>query len=388
MSHVSTVFNQLLQLIPRHDFEKLVREHQGDRYVKNFTCWKQFITLLYAQIKGQDSLRDIVTGLNSQSGKLYHLGMGKVSRSTLSDANSERDYRVYEGLFYNLLEKCESLTPGHGFKFKNPLYSFDSSSFELCLSVFPWAKYKKTKGALKLHCLLDHRGCIPSFVAMTEGRLHDVKAARKLDLPLLPDSIVAMDRGYLDYKYLYNLHCKGVFFVTRTKTNTAYKLTGQHELPSRRGLLGDFSIKFTGAQAKKDYPDELRVVWWYDEEKDKFLEFLTNNFDLAAATIAAIYKARWRIELFFKWIKQNLKIKSFLGTTQNAVMTQIWVAMCYYLLLSYIKFQTSYRYMLRSLARIFKETLMERVSMIDLLSVNPEIGPLKLRNLTHQLALF
>ena len=388
MSYVNTVFNQLLQLIPRHDFEKLVREHQGDRYVKHFTCWKQFITLLYAQIKGHDSLRDIMTGLNSQSHKLYHLGMGKVSRSTLSDANNERDYRIYEGLFYRLLEKCESLTPGHGFKFKNPLYSFDSSSFELCLSVFPWAKYKKTKGALKLHCLLDHRGCIPSFIAVTEGRPHDVKVAKKLDLPLLPDSIVAMDRGYLDFKYFYNLHRKGVFFVTRTKKNTAYKITGQHELPNRKGLLGDFSIKFTGAYAMKDYPEKLRIVWWYDEEKDKVLEFLTNNFDLAGTTIAAIYKARWRIELFFKWIKQNLEIKSFLGTTPNAVMTQIWIAMCYYLLLSYIKFQTSYRYKLLSLVRIFKETLMERVSMIDLLSINPEIGRLKVQKLTHQMALF
>lgn len=388
MSHVNTVFSQLLQLIPRHDFENLVREHKGDRYVKEFMCWKQFITLLYAQIKGQNSLRDIVTGLNSQSRKLYHLGMGKVSRSTLSDANNERDYRIYEGLFYRLLERCESLTPEHGFRFKNPLYSFDSSSFELCLSVFPWAKYKKTKGALKLHCLLDHRGCIPSFIAVTEGRLHDVKAAKKLDLPLLPDSIVAMDRGYLDYKYLYKLHRKGVFFVTRTKRNTAFEITGQHELPNRKGLVDDVSIRFTGAYARKDYPGELRVVSWYDEENDKQLEFLTNNFDLAAATIAAIYKNRWRIELFFKWIKQNLKIKSFLGTTPNAVMTQIWVAMCYYLLLSYIKFQTNYRYRLLSLVRIFKETLMERVSMIDLLSINPEIGYLKVQNLTHQMALF
>jgi hypothetical protein len=388
MSHVNTVFNQLLQLIPRHDFEKLVREHSGDRYVKNFTCWKQFITLLYAQVKGQDSLRDIVTGLNSQSHKLYHLGIEKVSRSTLSDANNERDSGIYEGLFYSLLERCESLTPGHGFRFKNPLYSFDSSSFELCLSIFPWAKYKKTKGALKLHCLLDHKGCIPSFVAITEGRMHDVKAAKKLDLPLSPDSIVALDRGYLDYKYLYNLHCKGVFFVTRTKKNTAYKLTGQHELPDRPELLGDFLVNFTGVDAMDDYPDKLRIVWWYDAEKDEVLEFLTNNFDLAASTIVAIYKARWRIELFFKWIKQNLKIKSFLGTTRNAVMTQIWVAMCYYLLLSYIKFQTSYRYTLLSLARIFKETLMERISVIDLLSVNPELGPLQVQNLTHQMALF
>ena len=388
MGHANTVFNQLLQLIPRHDFEKLVREHKGDRYVKKFTCWKQFITLFYAQIKGRDSLRDIVTGLNSQSGKLYHLGMGKVSRSTLSDANNERDYRIYEGLFYYLLERCKSLTPGHGFKFKNPLYSFDSSSFELCLSVFPWAKYKKTKGALKLHCLLDHKGCIPSFVAVTEGRLHDVKAAKKFDLPLLPDSIIVMDRGYLDFKYLYNLHNDGFFFVTRTKRNTAFEITGQHELPNRRGLCGDFSIKFTGAQSKKDYPEELRIVEWYDEKSGKILQFLTNNFDLAAATIAAIYKARWRIELFFKWIKQNLKIKSFLGITPNAVMTQIWVAMCYYLLLSYIKFQTTYRHPLLSLARILNETLMERVSVIDLLSVNPEIGLLKVRNLTHQMALF
>lgn len=388
MSHVNTVYNQLLQIFPRHEFDKLVVRHDGDRYVKEFTCWRQFITLLYAQVRGHDSLRDIVTGLGAQSGKWYHIGLNSVARSTLSDANNSRDWRIFEGLFYSLYERCRAMAPGHKFKFKNGLYSLDASIIDLCLSVFPWAKYRKTKGALKLHCLLDHRGCIPAFVTVTQGKPHDVKVAKELDLPLLPDSIIALDRGYIDFKYLHSIHSGGCFFVTRAKKNFQFEITGQHKIPNVKGLLDDVAIRPTGFYQAKDYPEELRLITWYDEAQDRIFWFLTNNFKLAASTIAAIYKDRWQVELFFKWIKQNLKIKSFLGTSPNAVMTQIWVAMCYYLLLAYVKYQTRYRYSLLNLARIFNETLMERVSLIDLLSLNPNQGFKNIRAPSPQLELF
>jgi len=388
MSHVNTVLHQLLQLVPRHHFENQVRKYSGDRYVKKFDSFSQFTVLLYAQVRGLDSLRDITEGLRAQHSKLYHLGLKSVARSTLADANSARDYRIYEGLFYELLQRFKSLTPNHPFRFKNPLYSLDASIINLSLSMFPWSDYNKTKGAMKLHCLLDHRGNIPSFVTVTGGRRHEVRVAKEADLPLIPDSIVTMDRGYIDFDFLYNLHQKGVFFVTRTKKNMMYKLTGLHKMPAVDGLVLDLKVRLTGTKSALEYPDDLRVIWWYDKETDKELHFLTNNFRLAASTIAAIYKARWQIELFFKWIKQNLKIKTFLGTSPNAVLTQIWVAMCYYLLLSYMKFQSRYRYPLISLTRILKETIMERLSLFDLLALDPSKGLPSIRAPILQMSLF
>ena len=388
MGHNNTIFNQLLQLIPRHDFENLVSQYDGDRYVKEFTCWRQFITLMYGQIKGRDSLRDIVTGLRSQRNKWYHIGLQNVSRSTLSDANNNRDWRIFEGIFYRLLDRCQAVTPKYRFRFKNPLYSLDSTMVELCLSLYPWAKYRKTKGALKIHCLLDHRGCIPSFVVVTDGRRHDVKVAQDMDLPLKPDSILVMDRAYIDFKFLYSLDSQGVYFVTRAKRNMNYHFTGLHETRMVKGLVADTRIRLDGYYQSADYPDELRMVIWRDEETGKLFKFITNNFTLAASTIAAIYKARWQIELFFKWIKQNLKIKSFLGTSVNAVLTQIWVAMCYYLLLVYIKYQTKYGFGITDLTRILSEVLMERTSILDILSLKPDMAIIKARAPSPQLTLF
>lgn len=388
MSHDNTIFNQLLHLLPRHDFENSVARYGGDRYVKQFTCWRQLVTLLYAQIRGHDSLRDIVTGLASQNSKWYHIGLSGVARSTLSDANNKRDWHIFEGLFYTMLERCKTVTPAHPFKFKNPLYSLDASVIDLCLSMYEWARFRKTKGALKIHCLLDHRGCIPSFAVITEGGRHDVKVAGEVDLPLIPDSILAVDRGYTDFGFFSKIHDRGCFFVTRAKMNLAFEITGQQKLPGVKGLLDDVTIRLTGFYQQKAFPGELRLITWHDAETDKIFWFLTNNFRLSAATIAAIYKARWQIELFFKWIKQNLKIKSFLGTSPNAVMTQIWAAMCYYLLLAYVKYQTRYRYSLLALARLFKETLMDKVSLVHLLSLNPDKGLSRIREPSFQLALF
>ncbi|MGH7791396.1 MAG: IS4 family transposase, partial [Thermodesulfobacteriota bacterium] len=339
-----------------------------DRYVKYFSCWQQFISLLYAQIRGKDSLRDIETSLRTQSSKWYHLGIKDIKRSTLSDANKHRDWRVYEELFYRILGRCKDITPKHKFRFNNPLYTLDATVVELCLSLYPWAKFRKRKGALKIHNLYDHSGCIPTFMVITEGRRHDVKVAKGLDLPLMADSIVSVDRAYIDYNWLNSLSESGVYFVTRAKKNISYEIIGQHEVNKKKGLLSDYTIKLKGYYQSRYYPQRLRLVGFHDPETNKQLVFLTNNFLLSAYTITQIFKARWKIEEFFRWIKQNLKIKSFLGTSKNAVLTQIWIAMCYYLLLSYIKYQTKYSYTLTEFAIMLKETVFERISLIDLLS--------------------
>jgi hypothetical protein len=371
MNKVYTIFAELLKLCPRYHFEKAVERYQGDRYVKIFTTWQQYITLLYSQITQKDSLRDIETGLSAQSSRWYHLGLSGVHKSTLSDANTKRDYRIFEETFYHLLARCKDLTPKHKFRFKNPLYTIDATTIDLCLSLFPWAKFRKSKGAIKMHCLYDHSGALPSFLTVTDGKRHDVRVVKETSLPLLPDSIISVDKAYIDYKWLYSLNEKGVWFVTRTKSNTDYLVTGQHET-SGKGFIIDQRIFLQGILTKDKYPKQLRRIKYYDEERKKTLTFLTNNFKLAATTIAQIYRSRWQIELFFKWIKQNLKIKSFLGTSKNAVLIQIWIAMCYYLLLTYIKYQTKYGYSLLQLSRVIRETLFERKNLIDILTLRPE----------------
>jgi len=362
--------NQLLTHIPRHQFDTLVRQGEGDRYVKTFTTWNQFSVLLYAQSSGKDSLRDIQNATVAQQNKLYHLGLPDiVHRSTLADANKNRDHRIFKGLFYRLLERCRSLTPKHKFKFKNPLHTLDSTTIDLCLSAFPWAKFRTTKGALKLHCQLDHAGNIPSFVIVTDGKQHDISVARD-SLAIVPDSIYCFDKGYTDFTWFRRINDRGAFFVTRAKDNLAYCITGQQETLENKGILKDAIIELTTFYGQQDFPHSLRLIHYYDEETNRTLEFLTNNFKLAASTIAGIYKARWQIEAFFKWLKQNLKIKTFLGTSQNAVLIQIWVAMCYYLLLAYIKYQTKFAHSLFYLHRLVKETLLDRVSLIDLLNLD------------------
>ncbi len=387
MSSLNTVLNELLQIVPRYKFESLVSTYQNDRYIKYYTTWQQFITLLYAQMKGKDSLRDIITSLNTHKAAWYHMGLQDIHRSTISDANRSRSYEVYEKLFYAILNKTKDVTPKHKFRFKNPLYSIDATVIDLCLSMYPWAKFRKTKGALKLHYQYDHSGSIPSFLVVTDAKHHETKVVKEEAFPLLPDSIVSVDRGYIDYNWLNSLNNKGVFFVTRAKSNINYSVIGQQDVERKKGLLFDQTIRLTGFYTSKKYPNQLRLVGYQDPEKGKELIFLTNNFKLSAFTITQIYKSRWQIELFFKWIKQNLKIKSFLGTNKNAVLTQIWVAMCYYLLLAYIKYQTKYAKSLTELTRILSEAVFFKVSIIDLLSIN-QYNLHKLNKLDHQLALF
>ena len=370
-----TIFNQILQLIYRYNFKKCVDRYNGDYYTKRLNCWQQFIVLLFSQARGLKSLRDIQLSLRSQQRKWYHLGLESVARSTLSDANNNRNCDIFKDIFCDLLAKCQSLAPKHKFKFKKPLYTMDSTLINLCLTIFPWAKYRKMKGALNLHTLLDHSGCLPSFITVTDGKCNDIRVVKdkQFGFPaLLPDSIITVDRAYIDYKWLYSLTQQKVFFVTRAKRNINYKFLGQHTTSKKTGIIADEHIQLKGFYTQQEYPDRLRMIAYYDKENDKELVFLTNNFTLAAKTIADLYKARWEIELFFKWIKQNLKIKTFLGTSYNAVMTQIWVAMIYYLLLRFIKFQTKYAYSMQELARIIKELLMENVSLLETLSLKYE----------------
>jgi hypothetical protein len=327
--------------------------------------------MLYSQITGKDSLRDIETGLQAQSTRWYHLGFGGVHRSTLADANAKRDYRVFEDTFYRLLDRCRDLTPKHRFRFKNPLYTIDATTIDLCLSMFPWARFRTTKGAIKLHCLYDHSGALPTFLIVTDGKKHDVRVVKEHNFPLTPDSIVSIDKAYIDFKWLYCLQKQGVWFVTRAKSNIDGAVVGQHPVGAK-GLLSDERIMLQGPRSRTLYPEQLRRIRYYDEARKKTLVFLTNNFNLAATTIAQIYKSRWQIELFFKWIKQNLKIKSFLGTSKNAVLTQVWIAMCYYLLLSYIKYQTKYGNSLLHLSRVIRETLFQRRNLIDILTLKPD----------------
>ena len=390
MKQVTTMLGELVKIFPRYEFEKLEKQHQSNHYTKYYTGWQQLITLLYAQIGGHDSLRGIQTSLGVHFKKWYHLGLTDIKRSTLSDAMKSRPHQIYEGLFYKLLDKCRSVTPDHKFRFKNPLFSMDATVIDLCLSVFPWAAYRQRKGAIKLHYLYDHRGSLPAFMVMSDGKSHDVRVARseeKLDFHLLPDSIISFDRAYIDFKWLYTLDQRKVWFVTRSKSTIQYRIIGQHQPITNKQVTRDEKIELVIDGTRAKYPKAFRRVCYTDPDTGKEYEFITNNMKLAASTIAAIYKSRWQIETFFRWIKQNLKIKSFLGTSQNAVLTQIWIAMCYYLLLSYIKFQTKYRHSLQELTRMIAAVVMEQRLLIDILSLK-EQSLKKAREPVLQLALF
>lgn len=370
MGNFTTIFNQVLNIIPYWQIQKAVEEFNGDKYVKKFKTYHEFVALLYAQITEKDSLRDIERPINLVKNKIQFFSLPEIKKSTLSDALNNRDCRIFEKIFSLLLEKTLQLTPKHKFKFNHPLYSIDSTTIKLCLSVFDWAKYRKAKGAIKLHTKFNHSGNIPEFLVMSDGKGADITIAKTV-FSFLPDSIVVMDKGYIDFEWLYSLHQKSVFFVTRSKSNMAYEVTGQHEFTTGTGVISDEEIVLTSPKATKNYSEKLRMVKYYDDKHDKLYTFITNNFKLAAKTIADIYKDRWQVELFFKWIKQNLKIKSFLGTTENAVMSQVWIAMITYLIYSYIKFQTKSAFSILDFSRMIKETLFQKISILDLLSLNP-----------------
>lgn len=322
-----------------------------------------------AQLSGRSSLRDIVENISAQAHRLYHLGSVKLSRSNLSRINEGKPYTLYAALFEKLLRRCQGVAPGHNFRFKNPLYSLDATTIDLCLSVFPWAEFRSTKGAIKLHVGLNHAGYLPEFVTITEGKDHDITVGRTLNFP--KGSIVAIDKAYNDYAWYNQLTNKGIFFVTRLKSNAKFRIVCRRQVPKDKGLTCDQTIEFTGTQTAKKCPIQLRRIGYRDPETGKHYVFLTNNFKLSARTIADVYKARWQVELFFKWIKQNLKIKSFVGTSKNAVMTQIWIAMCIYLIIAYIKFQSRLKRSMQQILRLLQLNLFEKRDLMALLRGDP-----------------
>jgi len=369
LAHHNTVFSQLLKYIPRHEFERLANRHHSGRSFRTASRWSQFVTMAMAQLAGRNSLRDIVENISAQTHRLYHLGSARLSRSNLSRINNGKPYALYEALFGKLLGRCQGVVSGHDFRFSHPLYSLDASTIDLCLSVFPWADFRATKGAIKLHVGLNHAGYLPEFVTVTEGKNHDVTVGRTLEFP--KGSIVAVDKGYNDYAWYNQLTEKGIFFVTRLKTNAKYRTVSRRSVLKSKGLICDQTIEFTGVQTAKKCPVQLRRIGYRDAETGKRYVFLTNNFKLSAKTIADIYKARWQVELFFKWIKQNLKIKSFVGTSKNAVMTQIWIALCVYLLLAFLKFQSKLQKSTQQILRILQLNLFEKRDLMALLRGDP-----------------
>ncbi len=364
MAHNNTVLSQFLKLVCRHEFESLSKQHHQGQKLRKMSRWAQFTSLMLAQLTGRTSLRDIESNMAAQQSKLYHLGVQKVSRSTLARVNENQPSSLYEALFNRLLHRCQSRAPRHGFRFKNRLLSMDASTIDLCLSVFPWAKFRATKGAIKLHAVIDHDGYLPTFVSVTDGKVHEVNMAKQLTLP--KESIIVFDRGYTDYSLYNTLNSRGVWFVTRQKRNASYRVTVRRHVRTTTGLTSDQTIEITGSKADQ-CPILLRRIGYRDLETGKHYVFLTNNFKLAAKTIADIYKARWQIEMFFKWIKQNLKIKTFIGTSKNAVMTQIWIALCAYLILSHLRFTSCMHRSIGQILKILQLNIFERRELIPLI---------------------
>jgi hypothetical protein len=369
MNSGQTVFRQMLQFLPRHDFNLCVRRYRGDYRAKSFSTYDQFLCLAYAQMAGRESLRDIETCLNSHREKLYHIGLsGAVSRSTLADANERRDWHIFEDFGHVLIRMAQQLYCNEPFALEldQPLYAFDSTTIDLCLTLFPWAEFRTTKAAVKMHTLLDLRGTIPTYVAVTTGKVHDV---RMLDaLPVTEDAIYTMDKAYVDFSRLYALHQQDAFFVIRAKDNLRFKRLYSAPKDTSRGVRADQTIALVTYKSKKDYPEKLRRVSYVDKEHNTRLVFLTNNFTIPATTVAEIYKQRWQVELFFKWIKGNLRIKSFNGTSINAVKSQIWVALSIYLLAVIAKKKLGIQCQLSTFLQILEVNLFEKKPISSLVA--------------------
>ena len=358
MNRFCSIFSQLLKLFPRLEFESLVKAHRGEYHARGFTCWEQFVAMLFCQLGRAQSLREICGGLASCEGKLVHLGVrGAPRRSTLSYANAQRPWQLYRAVFESLLERCQHVVAQHGrkFRFKNKLVSIDATTIELCASLFDWAKFRRTKGAVKLHLVLDHDGYLPSVAVITDGKQADVKVARQLRFA--PGSIVVMDRGYLDFTWFGQLTSQGVFFVTRPKHNTAYEVVEERSFPEQSLVVADEIIQLTGQGAERACPYRLRRIVVVVPETGELITLLTNHLEFAASTVAAIYKDRWQIELFFKALKQNLRIKTFVGTSPNALHIQIWTALIAMLVLRYLQLRARFGWSLSNLVALLRMNL-------------------------------
>ncbi len=362
MNTGKTLFAQLMDFLPWTTFTRLVQQYGGDRYVKSLTCAEQFRIMAFAQRTYCESLRDIEVCLSAQAAKLYHMGFRQeIKRATLADANEKRDWHIHAEFARRLIAQARKLYAGDSlaFELENTAYALDSTTIDLSLSLFPWAPFRTTKAAVKMHTLLDLRGSIPSFIHISDGKLHDVHA---LDLLAVePGAIYVMDRGYLDFKRLYALHQASAFFVTRAKSNMDARRIYSANTDRDTGIICDQTIALNGYKTSRDYPAHLRRIRFKDVESGKTLIFLTNNFALPAATICALYKSRWQVELFFKWIKQHLRIKKFFGTSENAVKSQIWIAVSVYVLVAIVKKRLNLDASLYTLLQIFSLTLFEKM---------------------------
>lgn len=357
MNKFSSIFGQILQIFPKVEFYKAVLETGSERGAKGFTCWEQFASMLFCQIGHAHSLREICGGLASVFGKIKHLGIyASPKRSTLSYANKHRPWQLYEKIFYQMLGRCQALAAGRKkLRFKNRLLSLDATMIPLCASLFDWAKYKQTKGAVKLHLLLDHEGYLPVFASVTEGNAREFSVARGLSFPA--GSILAVDRGYIDYALFRKWTDEKVYFVTRERTGANFKVVEDRSVPGGRNILKDQMIELVEYASRKKYPYLLRRIEVWDKEQERVIVLITNHHEFGATTISSIYKDRWQIEIFFKTIKQNLRIKTFVGTSSNALMIQIWTALIAILVLKYLKFRSSFGWSLSNLVAMLRYNL-------------------------------
>jgi len=369
MNTERTVLSQIMDFFPRYEFNKCVRRYRGNYKVQNFSCFDQFLCMAFAQLTFRESWRDIEACLRAIHPKLYHAGFrGKVSKSTLADANENRDWRIYADFARILIAIARNLyaEEDFGLELDQTVYALDSTTIDLCLSLFPWARFRKRKGAVKLHTLLDLRGSIPTLAIITHGKVHDVNILD--ELPLQPGAIYIMDRGYLDFERLFTIHQSSAFFVTRAKRNMTCDRRYSHPIDKSIGVQCDQTIALRGFYSRKEYPDALRRIRFFDAEKNRRLIFLTNNFTLPALTVAEIYRCRWQVELFFKWIKQHLRIKAFFGTSENAVKTQIWIAISIYVLVAIIKKRLNLDLSLYTILQILSITLFEKTPILQAFS--------------------
>jgi transposase len=368
MNQGRTVFSQLISFLPDREFRRCVERYRGDLRLRDFTCWNQYLAMAFAQLTYRESLRDIEACLGSLQGKLYHMGFrGKVARSTLADANESRDWRIFADFAQRLIPTARRLYANEpmGVDLDQSLYALDSTTIDLCLSLFPWAKFRTHKAAVKMHTLLDLRGNIPTFIRITDGKVHDVNILDEI----MPEAgaFYVMDRGYIDFERLFALTLSSAFFVVRTKANVLLQRCYSHPVDKSTGVRSDQTVVLTSFGSASAYPDTLRRVSYFDAETGKRLKFLTNNFALPAQTVAQIYKQRWQVELFFKWIKQHLRIKAFYGTSENAVKTQIWIAVSVYVLVAIMRKRLGLEASLYQILQILSLTLFEKTPILQTL---------------------
>ncbi len=366
-----TIFSQLMDFIPSYEFRQCIERYNGNYKIKTFSCWDQFLCMAFAQLTYRESLRDIEACLRSAPTKLYHMGIrGNVSRNTLAHANETRDWRIYADFAQTLIHTAKELyiNEEFGLELKQTVYALDATIIDLCLSVFPWAKFRKGKAAVKLHTLLDLRGPIPVIISITHGKIHDVNFLDELVIE--PGATYIMDRAYLDFARLHRIHTSQAFFVTRAKSNFVFKRLYSQPVDKSTGVQADQIITTGGFYTLKDYPEKLRRIRYFDTDTKKRLVFLTNNFTLPAQVIAQLYKCRWQVELFFKWIKQHLRIKAFYGTAENAVKTQIWIAISVYVLVAILKKRLNIDRSLYTILQILSVTLFERTPILQALTKN------------------